>query len=529
VVVALVRLQLALRRRTVGFTGTTQRALFLLRWLAAVGLGLAGASLVAAADWLRPSSGTVAVAGVLNFVFLLWALLPLTAPSLSGSGLDPRRLLGYPAKNTEQLLAGVIGTLIGPAGLATFLTAAGVVVASTQRWQDRLVVLPAAVLFTLACVTTSLAVRGLVENAAARRPARLLAAAVLVVVVLWIAVAAEAAGGLAPLAARLGDGPWDTVLGLLPSGAAADLTEGLRTRRWLAVGLALVDLLLVLVVTSWLTLWSISRWVDLPPSRLRRWAAAPTQLRLLPFPLNLGRPGAVLAASGQQLRYFFLRAPLGVRAVLLLPVLGLVVATGVAGSFGVVAGTVALAVIAVPTTTFNAFGLDAGGLVWLVHGGAPLRRVLAGKQFAAGVCVSPLLVGFVVARCLVAGEWEDSLQAVLLGTAVVTVGSGIGALTSVLAPYDLTRPRRAGLLRTLLTTAVGVVLLVGATGGGALAWVLADQLPQTLLAVLLLLAAAGFWLLAVWVGGRLAQRRQERLVEAMSPLPEDVQRQETPA
>jgi hypothetical protein len=176
VVVALVRLQLALRRRTVGFTGTTQRALFLLRWLAAVGLGLAGASLVAAADWLRPSSGTVAVAGVLNFVFLLWALLPLTAPSLSGSGLDPRRLLGYPAKNTEQLLAGVIGTLIGPAGLATFLTAAGVVVASTQRWQDRLVVLPAAVLFTLACVTTSLAVRGLVENAAARRPARLLAA-----------------------------------------------------------------------------------------------------------------------------------------------------------------------------------------------------------------------------------------------------------------------------------------------------------------------------------------------------------------
>jgi ABC-2 type transport system permease protein len=522
VVVALVRLQLALRRRTVGFTGTTQRALFLLRWLAAVLLGLAGASLVAAADWLRPSSGTMAVSGVLSFVLLLWALLPLTAPAVSGAGLDPRRLLGYPAKNTEQFLAGVIGSLIGPAGLATFLTAAGVVVASTQRWQDRLVVLPAAVLFTLACVTTSLAVRGLVENAAARRPARLLAAAVLVVVVLWVAVAAEAAGGLAPLAARLNGGPWDTVLGLLPGGSAADLTEGLRTRRWLTVGLALVDLVILLVVTSWLTLWSIGRWVDLPPSRLRRWAAAPTQLRLLPFPLNLGRPGPLLAASGQQLRYLFLRSPLAVRAVLLLPLLGIVAATGVAGSFGVVAGTVTLAVLAVPTTTFNAFGLDAGGLVWLVRSGAPLRPVLAGKQFAALVCVSPLLVGFVIARCLVAGEWEDSLLAVLLGTAVFVVGSGIGALTSVLAPYDLLHPRRAGLLRTLISTAIGVVLLVGVAGAGALGWVLlADRLPQTVFAVLLLVAAAAFWLVAVLLGGRLAQRRQERLVEAVTPVREE--------
>lgn len=504
-VVHLVRLQLALRRRLIGATGPGQRALFTLRWLLASLLGLAGARMAATADWLRPSAGTFAVSGLLSLVFLGWLLLPLCLPQLTGPGRDPRRLLPYGTNAIQQVLAQTIGGLLSPAGLATFVTAAGMALLGQGGWQPRAMALPGAVLFTLACVLCSHALRALLKVVDLTRPARWVAVVLTSASALALTLAAESAAGLAPLAARLDGTRWASLLSFLPGGAAAALTADLRDHRWLAGGLSGLFLVVVLVLAAWLQLWSVNRWTSLPPDRLRVPAPQP-RLRLLGFPLDLAGVSPMSASAGQQLKAMFWRSPIAARAFLLVPILALVPAVALGHAFGVLAGGAAWMLLAATTLTFNVFGADGAGFPGLLISGS-VTAALRGKLVAGLVVALPVLVLLIGWLAASRDAWGEALVALLLGIAAFIVGAGLGALTSVLAPYDLERLPAAGRRRVLIVSVVAALVLVGGGLVGAVGWyLLSDRISPTLLALALTVAALLWaWATTWWAGRRLAR------------------------
>jgi len=514
VALVLVRLKLAIQRRSLGRSGLSQRLWFVLTWLLALVLGLGVGALVAASDSARLGQGDLAVVMVLTALFLGWVLIPLIIP-VGDQTVDPARLEQYPITARDQVVGLLLGALIAPTALFTFLAAAGGTFASEEVVSARLAVLAASVVFTVMCVAASRALQAALAGALRSRRGRDVVVAGTGVLAVGLYLITQSAHNLTETFLGLESSPLQAVLSWLPGGSIGQGMLAVRDGQWgsAAVHLAVSLVYLALFLAIWA--WGIKRRVrGSSGSARKKDAGRASDVELIPPPVNVGPATPMTAAAGQQLRYFFFRAPKATQAVLLSVVMGAVVGHTTASDSIIGAGAVFL-VVALVQVTFNVFAFEDTGARWLLQVGAPWRSILGGKLLAAMVILVPALAVFLVVEAIIGDAWSQFVPALLLGLAMAFVGVGLGAMTSVSAPSNLVEPA-GGKGRVLISTLLAMVVLGAFVGAGALVWLTAEDSIGQLGSALVIIAAAALvgWLLVRWAGSRLASN-PGRLVEAL--------------
>ena len=203
------------------------------------------------------------------------------------------------------------------------------------------------------------------------------------------------------------------------------------------------------------------------------------------------------------MRYFFFRSPRAIQTLIIPPVMGVVVAHTSFAPYGLAAQSAAFAGMSVVAGSFNLFGHDGPGFSYLLQGAAPLPKVLFGKALAPLLYLLPLVVAFNVAESVIRGTRGAVGPAVLAGFAVIVLGVGFGALSSVLNPSDQSRVgQRRGSFVKVLSWFMGFFTVVGI--GGVVWWLLAQAIGLALTGVLVLaLTFAIAWCFLRWAGRRL--------------------------
>jgi magnesium-transporting ATPase (P-type) len=119
--------------------------------LAAV-LGIAAGSVVDMLASARDGLGDLGLVLILSVVFLGWVLTPLLMPGLSDETVDPQRLEQFPITPRDQVFGLLLGSLIAPTALFTFLVAAGGTFATGEDATARVLIVLAAAVFSGALV-----------------------------------------------------------------------------------------------------------------------------------------------------------------------------------------------------------------------------------------------------------------------------------------------------------------------------------------------------------------------------------------
>lgn len=514
----LLRLRLAIARRSRG-TGNGAQLYFATSWV----LGLVGgllAGMGASALLSAGGAGDLLLLAAFGAIFIPWVIGPIVEPTLADGTVDPQRLEQFPLNGWQQVSGLLLGALVSPTAAFTFLFATGGVVAFAVPLTVRLAAVVTALLFTVMCVAVSRAAQALLAGALRSRRGTDIAAfaASLLVLVVYL-FAQQARSTAAGLVNQSASGLLGTVLSWTPPGAAGRAILGARDGDWPDLGLRLGIILVTigLAVAAWA--WVLSRRVDGATaaryrSRSRRNA---TDLPLTPGILRGLPMGPTLAATSQQLRYFFLRSPRAIQTLVIPPVMGVVVAHTSFVEYGLAAQTAAFAAMSVVAGSFNLFGYDGQGFAYFVMGGAPLRRVLLGKALAPLLYLLPLVLAFsLVESVVLRASPADLVSAILAGTCVVVLGLGVGSLSSVLNPSDQSRVgQRRGSFLKVFGWFMGFFTIAGI--GGALWWLLAGFVggPLTGLAAFVGIAVLTRAMLR-WAGRRL-EREPYAVMRKLDP------------
>ena len=519
--VVLLRLKLAIQRRSRGRGSAAQQVWFVLAWLLAVVLGVGVGGIVGLADSSRSGGGDLAVLLIFTVVFLGWLLTPLLMPGLSDETVDPERLEQYPLTPAQQVAGLLLGALVAPTALFTFLVAAGGTVAAGEAWTARVAVLVAAALFTVLCVAASRAMQAALAGALRSRRGRDLVIAAGGVIAIALYLLSQRVHDLTDVFLGLENTGLEAVLGWLPPGSLGQSTLDARDGEWgsSAIHLVVGTVTIVLFVALWA--WGIRRRVlgtSGGSSRTRRSRSTDqTRLTLLPPPISAMTPSAATAAAAQQLRYYA-RSPLAWQNLLIAVVIAAVGAHSMVGDDDLAIGVIFLTVIIGPMSAAvsNVFAFDDRGVRYLVLSGAPLDRTLLGKALVPLVVLVPLVAVFVVTEAVINDLWADAAAAFLLGLSILLVAIGVGAFLSVWAPQNrITRQfdRGRAIVATfggLAAVAVVTIVLAGAW------WLLSQSLDATLVGLPVLLVAGLF----AWGLLRTASRRlmndPDRLADQMT-------------
>ncbi|MCB0911660.1 MAG: hypothetical protein KDB60_08600 [Propionibacteriaceae bacterium] len=501
----LLRLRLTIARRARG-KGNGAQLYFATSWvLGLVGGLLAGMGTGALVTAGGPGDLLLLVA--FSSIFFPWVIGPIVEPTLADGTVDPQRLEQFPLTGWQQVSGLLLGALVSPTTAFTFLFATGGMVAYAATLPVRLATLVTALVFTVMCVAGSRAAQALLAGALRSRRGTDIAAfaASLLVLVVYL-FAQQARATAAGLVNQTATSPLGTALSWSPPGAAGRAIIDARDGDWadMALRLGIVLVTTGLAVAAWV--WVLGRRVDgaTGAQHRARGHRNAADLPLTPGVLRGLRTGPTLAATSQQLRYFFLRSPRAIQTLVIPPVMGVVVAHASFAEYGLAAQTAAFAAMSVVAGSFNLFGYDGPGFTYLLLGGAPLGRVLVGKALAPLLYLEPLVLAFSLVETIVMGaSGPDLIAAILAGTCVVALGLGVGSLSSVLNPSDQSRiGQRRGSFLKVFGWFMGFFTLAGV--GGALWWVLAGFLGGPLTGVI---ALAGTALLTRamlrWAGRRL--------------------------
>jgi hypothetical protein len=519
VAVVLLQLKLAIQRRALGRGGSAQRAWFVASWVLALVLGVAAGAVIETLASARDGLGDLGLVLLLSVVFLGWVLTPLLMPGLSDETVDPQRLEQFPISPRDQVLGLLLGSLVAPTALFTFLVAAGGTFASGEDAAARVLVLLAAALFTVLCVAAGRSIGALVAGAMRSRRARDVLVVVGGVIGISLYLLSRSAHNLTTVLVDLENNSVEQVLSWLPPGAAGQGMLAIRDGDWGAAALHLLVAVLGIAVALTAWRWAITRRVKGPsgPSAGRRPFAQTggRDLELFPLPLAALAPAVATAAAAQHLRYYFFRQPQAIQNILLVPIMGAVVAHSVVTEAGLIGGIAVFAIMATQATSSNALGYDDQGYRYLLAAGAPLGPVLRGKVLGPAAVVVALTAVVAVIEAALNDLWGDLGAAILAGTQVTLVCAGIGALISVATPQNIIR-RTGNKALTLLGVLAGLAAMFLVCGVLLAVWtLLKDSVNQVLLtlATLPLAAALGSALLR-WAGRRLERDpwRVERIL-----------------
>lgn len=512
----LVQLRLAIARR--GRRRDRTGAYFVFSWIVGVGFGLLSGFGTAA---LASAGGSSDLLLLTLYCSLLapWLIGPLTEPTMADGVVDPARLEQFPLTSWQQVSGLLIGALVSPTASFTFLLAVGPAFGFPLPPGARLIAVLGALAFTLMCVAVSRTTQALMANSLrSRRGTDLSAIAASVVVLAFYVAAQQMQAILGTFAGRDASGPLGIALSWLPPGAVGAATILARDGHWATATLHLLLPVATTVAALLAWRWALSRRVDgdLGGHQARRGHRA-GELPLIPPLLRWLPQSPGLAATAQQLRYFFFRSPKAIQNLVVPPVVGVLIARTSLADQGLTAQLTAFAAMTAATGSFNAFGYDGPGFSYLVLGGAPLRKVLRGKVLAPVVYLVPLLVGFGTVQAVSQGlSWYDLAVALAAGCCVIGLGIGVGSVASVLNPSDQSRvAHRQGSFVKVLGWFLGFFASI-ATGG--LLWWLADQAlgglrtAGVMAAATLLLTAA----LLRW-SGRLLERDPEPILSHLDP------------
>ena len=519
----LVRLRLAIRRGS--RENTAQRLWFVLSWLLGLGAGLVGGAFVAGADAARDGRGDLTVLTIFTAIFLAWFLGPILVPAATDQTVDPERLEQYPISARDQVTGVLLGGLVAPTALFTFLVSAGGTVAAGESVPARLGVLVAAVVFTVLCVASSRSVGALLAGALRSRRGRDFAIAISGLLGAGLFVLSQSAQDLTETFLGLADSGVETVMAWLPPGSLGQSTLDLRDEAWasglvhLLVGVAAIG------VFVWLWWFALRRRVNGASGgrAVGRTRARSSGLDLVPAALSALQATPTTAGASQQLRYFFFRSSAAVQSALFPVVLAVFIghstiqtgsdgAAGELGLSGLVLGAAFAAVMlaGLSGSVVNVFGFDGPGFAYLMQSGAPLGQLLRGKLYASLLYLVPVVAAFVLVEAAITGSWSDIFTAFAAGVAVLVLGLGTGAVLSVWAPSDRSSPgrrrRSGGAIRALVGSFGGVIatLILLALAAG-LWWAIASQTDPIIAALGVLIASALVsWGLIRLAGSRLA-------------------------
>lgn len=527
-----VRLKLALLGN--GFRRGWQQAAGLivaaLYTLPAAGLGARALGVLGRRPDAAALGEPVLVVGFSLF-WLGWTVFPLFAFGMDET-LDPGRLKLLPLRR-RQLMTGLLAaSSVGIGPLATAILLYGVVVGFSRVGLGALIVVAAAIVQFLLCVTTARAVTTTLSRRLASRRGR----DVITVAAAMLGLVLAGIGQLPNLVLSSGGGPMSLerltqrlatvadVLGVLPPGwAARAVAAGSRGEiatgiLWLAAALAALPLLL------WWWAASLERGLDAVTP-----AAASSGRDADLFPRGLGwlprtRFGAGVA---KDVRYAW-RVP-QLRTQYLMLVLMLVAAAAMAvvndaRSEVVLLSPVALLLLG--TAGFNLFGADRGA-VWLLEitGPRPREDLLAKIAVTGGMGLA-IVIALVVVLAAVTGGWSFVVPGLLLAIGVQGAVIAVGVVVSVMAPFPLPESPvnmfaansgvgcLAVLLQGLGLGAVVILLAPVAAAIGFSVWRDVSLLPAAVAAVVWGIALA--WIGLTIASRRLAERGPE-LVSALQP------------
>lgn len=506
--VVLLQLKLAIQRRAVGRGGGAQRAWFVAGWVLALVLGIATGSVVDRLASARDGLGDLGLVLILSVVFLGWVLTPLLMPGLGDETVDPERLEQFPITPRDQVLGLLLGSLVAPTALFTFLVAAGGTFASGEDAAARVLLVLAAGAFTVLCVVAGRSIGALVAGAMRSRRARDMLVVVGGIIGISLYLLSRSAHNLTAVLVNLENNLVEQVLSWLPPGAAGQGMLAVRDGDWGKAALHLLVALLGIAVALALWRWAISRRVRGPsgPARRRRRSvqSAGRDLELFPLPLAALTPTITAAAAAQQLRYYFFRQPQAIQNFLLVPIIGAALAHSMVAEAGLVGGVAVFAIMATQAIASNALGFDDQGYRYLMAAGAPLGRVLRGKVLGPAAVVVALSNVVAVVEAALNNLWDELGAAILAGAQVTLVCAGVGALTSVATPQNVVR-RTGNKALTVIGVLAGLIVMFIVCGVLLAVWTLLKDdvnLVVLTLATLPLATALGAALLR-WAGRRL--------------------------
>jgi len=517
VALVLLRLRLAIAGRSRGRSNAA-RLYFAVTW--AVG-GVAGlvACMFTATVVSGGGFGDLLLLAMFASIFIPWVVGPIVEPTLADGVVDPQRLEQFPLTGWQQVTGLMAGALVAPTTTFTFLFAAGGAVALGVSFPARVAALVVAIVFTLMCVAVSRAAQAVLAGALrSRRGADIAAFSASLMVLGLYLFAQQARSATAAFGNQLASGPLGTFLGWTPPGAAGQAIISARDGDWIGFLLRLAVILATagLAMSGWV--WALGRRVDGITATNRKPNRHPAAVALPLTPTLLRRlpPGPSTAAAAQQLRYFFFRSPRAIQTLIIPPVMGLVVAHASFGEYGLAAQSAAFAAMSVVAGSFNLFGYDGPGFGYLLLGGAPLPRVLAGKALAPVIYLVPMVVVFNLVEAVIKGTPGEVVPGILAGTSVIALGVGVGSLSSVFNPSDQSRVgQRRGSFLKVFAWFMGFFTL---TGIGGLVWVLlaafAGQAPTAVL--MTGLAVTTGVLLVRWSGRRL-ERNPYPVLDKLDP------------
>jgi hypothetical protein len=494
VALVLLQLKLAIQRRSLGRSGGGQRAWYVLGWVLALVLGLGAGALVERMASADNQLGELGLLLLLSSVFLAWVLAPILLPGAGDQTVDPEKLEQFPIRTRDQVWGLLLGSMVAPTALFTFLVAAGATFATGESAGARFGIMVAAVVFTVMCVAVSRSLSALLAGVLRSRRARDIMIVAAGAISLGVYLLTQSASNLAAVVVELENNTVENVLSWLPPGAIGWGMLAVRDGDWGTAALHLMVSLAMIAVAVLVWGWAIRRRTKGPSggqARAGKRQQSGEGLALMPLPLAWLPATATTAAAAQQLRYFFFRQPRAMQSSLMLPIMGVVIAHSSVQDLGLITGAAMFVIMASYASATDVFGYDDRGFTYLLSAGASMRDVLRGKALATLVTVIPLAAVVVVAEAIINDVWGEGVPALLAAVQVAVLAVGIGALISVWSPQNRARVVGKG-GSAIAGMLIGFGLMFGATGLMIFSWL---ALEDTMPAIMRVLVTAPFALL----------------------------------
>jgi ABC-2 type transport system permease protein len=487
VALVLLQLKLAIQRRSLGRSGGVQRAWYVFGWVLALVLGLGAGALVERMASADNELGELGLLLLLSLVFIGWVLAPILLPGVGDQAVDPEKLEQFPITVRDQVWGLLLGSMVAPTALFTFLVAAGATFATGESAGARFAIMVAALVFTVLCVAVSRSLTALLAGVLRSRRARDIMIVATGVIGLGVYLITRSASNLGNILVELENNTVEAVLSWLPPGAIGWGMLAVRDGDWGTAALHLLVSLVTIALAVWVWGWAIRRRAQGPSGGAARAGSKRREssegLAVIPLPLAWLPATATTAATAQQVRYFFFRQPRAMQSSLMLPIMGVVLAHSSIEEMGLTIGVAFFVVMATYASATDLFGYDDRGFTYLLSAGASMREVMRGKALATLLTVIPLAAVVAVVEAIINDLLAEAIPAVLGAVQVAVLAVGIGALISVWTPQN--RARMVGQRGSaVLGMLAGFALIFATAGLLVFSWLLLEDVMPAIARVL---------------------------------------------